>query len=818
MLVLLSGAYAGTWKGSESSRSWCALENWDGGVVPTRADLVIINPPSTAGPVIDGDAGCGELQGPVWKSNTDQVMEIRSGRVDIAGQWRFANRGKGVATVNISGGTTNIDGLWRWSDNGGTYGIVNMTGGIVRCKGLLIGDAGGGEINLSGNSHIKIDGDLDLGGNRGDAPLKIHMNGGLIKIGGAFKCPGNPERAGKVHVRLESGQIHCKSFFRAGGVPYTLELGNGELVIHGDLRPEIQNDIERGFIVALVGNGEPLCEYDKKKDVTVVMASGRTEARLLSPENHAQDVNPREREDETYGLHWAAPTGGRSYRVFHSERLEDVLPGAKALGAEEPIQLAYGRTYYWRVETLLADGRKSNGAIWQYHTSDGIASEPQPNDEAAGVAPNVTLRWKPAVGAESYAVYVDEDPEKVSSSKAEHSGVAQGESFPVDLMAGKTYNWKVNAIEGDQVRPGDVWSFTIDDGQPSNPSPIDRAQWVAADDLTLSWKPIEGSGSYAVHFGKSLRAIDAGMSRVVAAQPDAHFRVSGLATATNYYWRIDVTTKGGVIQGDVWTFSTEGILDIKVDLALPRWHDRSQPRSLPRNQTAKSDWAIWSSPRWADMYMHDAVWFPEDGGKSIFDSGVRVYLSTGGGGTGAVHAKGLSRGGLAGDLPPYGEAEGDSIANTYFYACDWAGPKIGDVLLVLTGLPAGEYDLTSYHNFWEPTAQQTRNRRDAPSIMPPMPSITVHPLPPGPLPGYKNWSVPKGDGKGVTAIQNAANIPVTSALSDEEVSKSLVTFSTNGSGVLVIYEAPGLEYKDRARSGREGGRGVLNAFEIQRNR
>jgi hypothetical protein len=33
--------------------------------------------------------------------------------------------------------------------------------------------------------------------------------------------------------------------------------------------------------------------------------------------------------------------------------------------------------------------------------------------------------------------------------------------------------------------------------------------------------------------------------------------------------------------------------------------------------------------------------------------------------------------------------------------------------------------------------------------------------------------------------------------------------------VLVIYEAPDNRYPDRARSGREGARGILNAFELK---
>lgn len=313
-----------------------------------------------------------------------------------------------------------------------------------------------------------------------------------------------------------------------------------------------------------------------------------------------------------------------------------------------------------------------------------------------------------------------------------------------------------------------------------------------------------------------------------------------------------------------------GNLHLKVDLALPQWDDPKTPRAT----TAKEGWITWCSPRWADMYMHDGAWLPAPGEPkdsergNISGTGVRAYIVAGGpekGSTGALHAKGLCRANLAGGEPPYGRVQGEAIANTYYYACDWAGPIWGDVVLLFENLPSGEYTLKSYHNYWEPTESSERNCREADSIMPPMPSVTVHPFTkkllqdhnighipreemtleevrdeanvvqidtddpflrrkvidvegnpylngalnfPSPEPGY--------NGEGVEAVKNAYDVPVSSALKDSEVSTSRVRFKTDGHRVVVIYEAPGWEYKDRARPDRPGGRGVLNAFELKR--
>jgi len=53
-------------------------------------------------------------------------------------------------------------------------------------------------------------------------------------------------------------------------------------------------------------------------------------------------------------------------------------------------------------------------------------------------------------------------------------------------------------------------------------------------------------------------------------------------------------------------------------------------------------------------------------------------------------------------------------------------------------------------------------------------------------------------------------------LSDEELVPSVIKFATDGSEVLIIYQADRSLplYPDCARKGREGARGILNAFRL----
>ncbi|MHC4498996.1 MAG: hypothetical protein ACYS21_07785, partial [Planctomycetota bacterium] len=174
---------------------------------------------------------------------------------------------------------------------------------------------------------------------------------------------------------------------------------------------------------------------------------------------------------------------------------------------------------------------------------------------------------------------------------------------------------------------------------------------------------------------------------------------------------------------------------------------------------------------------------------------------------------------LAGDGPPTGTPKGEPIANSWLYAVDWAGEFTGDILLLLTDLPAGRYQLISYHNHWEPCSQATRHCMDCvceDPRMPPMPSITANALPVEPPFGHAaHWGLPKGTGKGVKAIDNAYEVAPTNVLEDNKVATSRIVFETDGSEVLVIYRANTKPYPDCGRNRRDGNRGILNAFELR---
>jgi len=219
------------------------------------------------------------------------------------------------------------------------------------------------------------------------------------------------------------------------------------------------------------------------------------------------------------------------------------------------------------------------------------------------------------------------------------------------------------------------------------------------------------------------------------------------------------------------------------------------------------------------MYMHDAAWERGENGQGpppdtngIAGSGVHVAITCGTEGNGGFHVHGMCRDNLGGGGCPSGAPVGDPIANGWFHNIDWGGEKVGDILMRINSLPPGEYVLISYHNHWEPCSQGTRNCLDCTSKMPNMPRVSAQSLPTDSL-GY-NFGFQFGTGMGVTPIQDAFDVDVSCVTSDDDVTTSTIRFHTDGSDVLVIYDGGDNTYPDPARPGREGSKGILNAFQI----
>jgi len=449
-----------------------------------------------------------------------------------------------------------------------------------------------------------------------------------------------------------------------------------------------------------------------------------------------------------------------------------------------------------------------------------LASEPFPPDGATDVPPDFTTSWKPGAGSGGNVLFYGVDVKEVIRDPYDDSdtGTFDSNNHTLEnLRMGKTYYWRVDQVDAnnpDKFLHGRTWKFTTIDGKAHKQYPIDTAINIPTD-ATLKWSPGHKAVTHKLYFGKS--PLDAYFyAEPVYQGKKTSYKPAKLEKATTYYWRVDELHGDRTVMGDTWSFTTDGTLMLQVDLAVPKWGT-----SEPMPGTAKPGWTAWADSRWADLYSHDGATLENAGGTPI-----DIRMTIGKDGMGALKAKGMRMFSMAGDGPPSGKPDGDPICNTFYQSADWASHsgnslEWGNIVLLFSDIPAGEYELYSYHNCfyhcdrYETSCLGTIKYRgffmaDAPE-QGPMPAIYAQSLPPNGLPDYEGWSMPSGTGKGVTAIKNAYNVHCQHVDSDAQLQPSLIQFRTDGSPVLVVYEAPKffIDYRDYP-----GGRAVLNAFRL----
>jgi len=338
VLVLSSTSSAATihWTGRGADKLWSNPANWESSTVPTSADEAYIDAPAAEapnGPVIqDGiDAKTGLLACEVPGKPT---MTMTGGTLQIAGWGMWWGDGPGChATFDMSGGTIDFTGSpgifeMAWQDAGDKPGSCqatwNMTGGTVNAKGV----------------------DIPGKGNGGYA--RINLYGGVFNVGTA--------RGGLV-------------MYKYGLIDVT----EGMLVLEGDQKTKLEGLITAGQITAYEGAGYFELDFDKrnpgKTTLTAVSITGK--AYKPYPADGAIDIV------YTATLSWSAGKDAASHNVYFGDSFQDVNDGTAFIGNQPqasygPLSLNLGKTYYWRIDEVNADGTISEGAVWSFTVASYI--------------------------------------------------------------------------------------------------------------------------------------------------------------------------------------------------------------------------------------------------------------------------------------------------------------------------------------------------------------------------------------------------------------------------------------------------------------
>jgi hypothetical protein len=283
----------------------------------------------------------------------------------------------------------------------------------------------------------------------------------------------------------------------------------------------------------------------------------------------------------TVTLTWAKGTNAVSVNGSHlylSNNRDDVNGGTAAADKGLTSDTTYTATdlaqdaYYWRVDTVEADGTIQKGDIWSFRT---------PADGALYVAPKATLRWRAGTGAvQGHNVYLSDNLDQVNNAPT-GSTAAPFRTFlastvgdpnwtpvraGVTLAVNKTYYWRVDEVQSSTVvHKGQVWSFTtVPSGSPvTDPNLVgwwtfdyDVIDAAFGCDGTIFGNPTYDAG----YFGSSIYLDNASDSKldndVYVSLPNGSV-ISTLTNSTFAIWVNWIGTESSRVNQRFFSFSTE---------------------------------------------------------------------------------------------------------------------------------------------------------------------------------------------------------------------------------------------------------------------
>jgi len=294
--------------------------------------------------------------------------------------------------------------------------------------------------------------------------------------------------------------------------------------------------------------------------------------------------------DTWASLGWTPGDTAASSDVYFSNNLADVEADAEAAfqgnqggaflvvgfpGMPVPDGLVPGVTYYWRVDSIEADGTtKYEGKVWSFTVPPETAYEPVPADGAEAVDLDDNLSWTTGFNAKLHTVFFGDNLDDVSNAAG---GLPQGALTyePGTLEMAKTYYWRVDEFNPPFTHTGDVWSFTTV-GAVQALVPVNGA--VDVKQLpTLTWTPGLGA-THEVYFGADASSLELKASGNLGQES---YEPAQLEWNTTYYWRIDEannTHADSPWTGNIWSFTTANFLIID-DIESYNDLDEADPES-----------------------------------------------------------------------------------------------------------------------------------------------------------------------------------------------------------------------------------------------
>jgi len=171
-------------------------------------------------------------------------------------------------------------------------------------------------------------------------------------------------------------------------------------------------------------------------------------------------------------LQWKGSPDAQLFNIYMSTSptiaatdLKGMMPAAAAIFPTGPLEP--GATYYWRVDSVGADGTVHTGNVWSFTVTPLTAHSPSPADGAKWRAASTQLSWTAGQNVLTHDVYFGTDRALVAAGDASVAVAAAQEATSFDpngLEPLTTYYWRVDEHDAaGAVQAGDVWSFSTFD-------------------------------------------------------------------------------------------------------------------------------------------------------------------------------------------------------------------------------------------------------------------------------------------------------------------------------------------------------------------
>ncbi|MCC7429894.1 immune inhibitor A [bacterium] len=208
----------------------------------------------------------------------------------------------------------------------------------------------------------------------------------------------------------------------------------------------------------------------------------------------------------------------------------------------------HGGSYF----SLSFSPRVWNGTVHYTSGPPTGATNPSPADLATNTVCNPTLSWN-SNGGSTFDVWLDTtNPPGTTVT----TGLATNSYATSGLTCGQTYYWQIDSYNLMGNASSSVFSFIVTSSAPSQPAVSGPGNGATNLPTTvdLDWNASATASTYTVYLDtvNPPTTIATGGNSVTATI----LNVTGLATATTYYWRVDATNCCGTTSGTVQSFTT----------------------------------------------------------------------------------------------------------------------------------------------------------------------------------------------------------------------------------------------------------------------